>query len=149
MKTNELMALIESLKASGYGHIDLTHEGTHLVLDKNSGQSVVAAPLASVPVQVDMAAPAVEAVVSPVDEGDCVTIDSPIVGTFYESPSPEAGPYIKVGDTVKKGDIVCIIEAMKLMNEIEAEVGGVVVEILAQNEGPVEYGQALYKIKQN
>jgi acetyl-CoA carboxylase biotin carboxyl carrier protein len=75
-------------------------------------------------------------------------VKSPIVGTFYSAPSPDVSNYVKVGDKVKKGDTLCIIEAMKLMNEIEAEVSGEIIEILVQNEAVVEYGQPLFKIKE-
>ena len=72
---------------------------------------------------------------------------SPLVGTFYAAPSPEAEPYVKVGDTVKKGQVLGLIEAMKLMNEIESEYDGVVEAILVENEEVVEYGQPLFRIK--
>lgn len=72
---------------------------------------------------------------------------APIVGTFYASASPDSPPYVKVGDRVKAGQVLCIIEAMKLMNEIEAEVGGVLREIAVNNEEPVEYGQVLFRIE--
>jgi acetyl-CoA carboxylase biotin carboxyl carrier protein len=75
-----------------------------------------------------------------------VTITSPIVGTFYRSPSPDADPYVEEGDVVKKGQVLCIVEAMKLMNEIESEVVGRVVKILAESTKPVEYGQPLFLI---
>lgn len=75
-----------------------------------------------------------------------VTITSPIVGTFYRSPSPDADPYVEENDTVKKGQVLCIVEAMKLMNEIESEVDGRVVKILVDSTKPVEYGQALFLI---
>lgn len=75
-----------------------------------------------------------------------VTVTSPIVGTFYRSPSPDADPYLEEGDSVKKGQVLCIIEAMKLMNEIESEVDGRVVKILVDNMKSVEYGQALFLI---
>ncbi len=76
-------------------------------------------------------------------------VKSPMVGTFYKSPEPGAKAYVAVGDRVSKGQIVCIIEAMKIMNEIESEVSGVVREILAQDSQPVEYGQVLFKIDPN
>lgn len=75
-------------------------------------------------------------------------VKSPIVGTFYSAPSPDVSDYVKVGDKVTKGDTLCIIEAMKLMNEIDSEVTGEIVEILVENEDIVEYGQPLFKIKQ-
>ncbi|HDK7169034.1 TPA: acetyl-CoA carboxylase biotin carboxyl carrier protein [Clostridium botulinum] len=76
-----------------------------------------------------------------------IEIVSPIVGTFYESPGVDKKPYVKVGDKVKKGDTVCIVEAMKVMNEIEAEVDGEIVDVLVENEQMVQYGEALFKIK--
>lgn len=163
MDTNALINLIQTvtktLNTEGFEHIELNHEGTSLVLNKQStaaagpSQSVsvpqaVSAPVQTAPPQV--AATIVEdhqPVSEPVAEDNFKTIDSPIVGTFYNAPSPDAEVYIKVGDLVRKGDIVCIIEAMKLMNEIEAECDGEIVEILVSNEGPVEYGQALFKLK--
>ena len=74
-------------------------------------------------------------------------IKSPIVGTFYSSPSPDAPPFVKVGDAIQSGQVVCIVEAMKLMNEIEADMGGEIVGVLAENGQPVEYGQSLFAIR--
>lgn len=82
----------------------------------------------------------------PESEGSLLTVTSPIVGTLYRSPSPEAEQYVEVGSRVKKGQVLCIIEAMKLMNEIESEVDGVVVRILVENGHPVEYGEPLFLI---
>lgn len=80
-------------------------------------------------------------------EENLKVIKSPMVGTFYESSSPEAEPFVKKGDKVKKGQVLCIIEAMKLMNEIESELDGEIVEICAKNEEVIEYGMPLFKIK--
>lgn len=76
-----------------------------------------------------------------------VVIKSPIVGTFYISPAPDSPPYVKVGDIVKPGQVVCIVEAMKLMNEIESDVAGKIVKILAKNEDPIEYNQELFLVE--
>ena len=84
---------------------------------------------------------------SPSEEEGLVAITSPMVGTFYRSPSPEAPSFVQIGDEVEPGKIVCIVEAMKLFNEIEAEVKGEVVKILAENGKPVEYGQKLFLVK--
>ncbi len=92
------------------------------------------------------AAPAASAPAAPATASGA-PVKAPIVGTFYASSSPDAAPYVKVGDTVTAGQILCIIEAMKLMNEIEAEAGGVVREILVKNAEPVEYGQTLFLIE--
>jgi acetyl-CoA carboxylase biotin carboxyl carrier protein len=89
------------------------------------------------------AAPALD----PLSDPTLVTVKSPIVGTFYEAPSPGAPPFVRVGDIVKPGDVLCIIESMKLMNEIEAETGGTIVSKLAANAQPVEYGEALFAVR--
>lgn len=103
-------------------------------------QTVIAAPGA--PAQ-QTAAPAA----TPAVDASIKSIESPLVGTFYEAPSPEAPVYAQVGDRIEEGSIICIVEAMKVMNEIIAEFSGTVTEILVNNADPVEYGQPLFKIK--
>jgi len=98
---------------------------------------------APAPVPATAVVPAEEA---PAAASHLVEVTAPIVGTFYDSPAPDAEAYVKVGDRVKAGAVLCIIEAMKLMNEIEAETAGTVAEILVRNEEPVEYGQVLFRI---
>jgi len=85
--------------------------------------------------------------VAPLEDKSLHYITSPMVGTFYRAPSPTSAPFVEIGDTVKKGQTLCIIEAMKLMNEIESDVSGVVTDILVENGKPVEYGQRLFVIK--
>lgn len=80
-------------------------------------------------------------------EGEYVTINAPLVGTFYAAPAPDAPPYVKVGDKVNPDTVVCIIEAMKVMNEIKAELSGTIVDVLVKNGEPVEFGQPLFKVK--
>jgi acetyl-CoA carboxylase biotin carboxyl carrier protein len=84
----------------------------------------------------------------PATDPKVITVKSPIVGTYYDAPSPGAPVFAKVGDTVKPGQVLCIIESMKLMNEIEAEVGGVLTAKLVENGSPIEYGEALFTIRQ-
>jgi acetyl-CoA carboxylase biotin carboxyl carrier protein len=93
------------------------------------------------------APPAPAAPVKAAEEESLHTVKSPIVGTYYEAPSPGAPPFIKVGDTVVEGQVLCIVEAMKLLNEIESDVAGEVVKILATNGQPIEYGQELFAIR--
>jgi acetyl-CoA carboxylase biotin carboxyl carrier protein len=100
----------------------------------NSAGQPAAAPTPS--------APAAEAV-----DADLFIVKSPIVGTYYEAPSPGTPPFVKVGDTVKEGQVLCIIEAMKLMNEIEAEASGVIANMFISNGSPVEYGMSLFGIR--
>jgi len=164
MDTKALINLIETvaktLNTEGFEHIELKHEGTSLMLNKASLTNLAAnqtpapqevAPqqaVSSRPVQVSNGPDQTSALLcEPLVDETLKTIDSPIVGTFYNAASPESEVYVKVGDIVKKGDVVCIIEAMKLMNEIEAECAGEIVEILVDNEGPVQYGQPLFKLK--
>ena len=109
-----------------------------------AGHYAVAAPAPAAP------APAPAAAAPPVgitEEAGLHSVKSPIVGTYYEAPSPGSPPFVKVGDTVEAGQVLCIIEAMKLMNEIESDVAGELVKKLAANGQPVEYGQALFVIK--
>ena len=103
-----------------------------------------AAPSAAAPVAHSEAAPAASGGASPSQHKE---ITSPMVGTFYGSPSPEAGPYVNVGQEVTEDTVVCIIEAMKVMNEIKAEIRGTVVEMVAENGKPVQFGQALFRVK--
>jgi acetyl-CoA carboxylase biotin carboxyl carrier protein len=114
-------------------------EVTHVV-------PAVAAPAPAAPV----AAPAASlapAPAAPVEDENTALVRSPIVGTYYDSPSPDAPPFVKVGDVVQKGQVLCIIESMKLMNEIEAEVAGTILAKLMENGRPVEYGEALFSVK--
>jgi acetyl-CoA carboxylase biotin carboxyl carrier protein len=107
-----------------------------------------ARPEASTEGSVSTAAPATSSATPPATPADDLhVIKSPIVGTFYAGPSPEAGPFVKVGDTVAAGQTVCIIEAMKLMNEIEADMSGQVARILVENGHPVEYGEPLFALR--
>ncbi len=93
------------------------------------------------------APPPASAPAEPAVDANLVTVKSPIVGTFYEASSPGAPPFARVGDTVKPGDVLCIIESMKLMNEIEAEIAGTIVSKFVNNAQPVEYGEALFSIR--
>ncbi len=95
----------------------------------------------------DPAVPAIAGVAEPAEDDGVSFVTSPIVGTFYVSPSPEASPYVKVGDFVEKGQVLCIVEAMKLMNEIEADVSGVVARRFPENAQPVEFGERLFAIR--
>lgn len=108
--------------------------------------AAVSTPAAPAPAPVaNDGAPAASTAVDAVATG-LKEVTAPIVGTFYSAPAPDAAPFVKVGDHVQAGTVLCIIEAMKLMNEIEAETSGTITEILVRNEEPVEYGQALFRI---
>ncbi|MGK0618755.1 acetyl-CoA carboxylase biotin carboxyl carrier protein [Meiothermus cerbereus] len=108
---------------------------------------VAASSPAPAPAQASAPAPAPKPEAPKEDTSKYVEVKAPIVGTFYRAPSPDAEPFVKEGDAVKKGQVLCIIEAMKLMNEIESEVSGVVRKIMVSNGEPIEYGQVLFLIE--
>jgi acetyl-CoA carboxylase biotin carboxyl carrier protein len=158
-KLNELRELVEFLKANDIAEFDMEQDDLKVRI-KFAGEPASAgidvaqlsrlmasAPAAHAPVPTaaaSVAAPA--AATAPVEEA-LHEVKSPIVGTFYESPSPGAPSFVKVGDQVEVGQVLCIVEAMKLMNEIEADVAGEVVKRIATSGQPVEYGQPLFAIK--
>lgn len=144
--------LIRSMDASSIHSIEIERDGTRIHLSKmaSGGSAVPVVPVAAAPAAVPVAPPPAPApevpAPAPVGAG-WVEVTSPMVGTFYRSPSPELPAFIDVGGRIALGDTLCIIEAMKLMNELEAEVEGVVREVLVQNGEPVEYGQILFRVE--
>lgn len=119
----------------------------HLPVAQPQSLSAPSAPAAAAPTESASTAAKSEAPkAAPADESRYVPIKSPMVGTFYRSSSPDKPPYVEVGSHVKKGDVVCIIEAMKLFNEIESEVSGTIVKVMVENESPVEYDQVLFLV---
>ncbi|MGL2965505.1 acetyl-CoA carboxylase biotin carboxyl carrier protein [Flavobacterium sp. XGLA_31] len=109
-------------------------------------QHALAAPVAAAPVAAASAAPAAPAAPAADDNSKYVTIKSPMIGTFYRKPSPDKAPFVEVGSTIGKGDVLCVVEAMKLFNEIEAEVSGKIVKILVDDMSPVEFDQPLFLV---
>lgn len=151
MDLRKLKTLIDLVAESGISELEVTEENDKVrIVNKVQTVAVapapvVAAPVAAPAVAAATAAPAEPAIADkPVVEGTTVT--SPMVGTFYRSPNPGADPFVKVGDKVEAGQTLCIIEAMKLLNEIEAETSGTIKEILVDNAQPVEFGQPLFII---
>ena len=175
MTIDEIVKLIEAVSENGLTSFSYAEGNQKLILKKKKKKNVAQAPVAPVvisqpapqmmsPMAVPMAQPEMTAVQStaapvsqgaestssqenPVDIGSDKVVLSPLVGTFYSSSSPDADAFVKVGDTVKKGQVLGIIEAMKLMNEIESEYDGVVEAVLVNNEDVVEYGQPLFRIR--
>jgi acetyl-CoA carboxylase biotin carboxyl carrier protein len=152
MDLRKLKKLIDLVQESGIAELEIT-EGEEKVKIVKGGAAVVPslaavhgsphpAAHAEPPRPASPTAPPSEP--EPAQEGQLVK--APMVGTFYRSPSPDAKPFVEVGQTVKKGDTVCIVEAMKLMNEIETDVSGVVKAVLVENGQPVEYGQPLFLV---
>lgn len=162
----ELRELIEFLKENKIGEFDLergdlkvrikfAHEGGTqpdlttlarlLAAQGASAQAVLPMVHAATPVAAPAAAPPAKA--EPAEDASLHIVKSPIVGTFYEAPSPGTPPFVKVGDTVENGQILCIIEAMKLMNEIESDAAGEIVKRFVESGQPVEYGQSLFAVR--
>jgi acetyl-CoA carboxylase biotin carboxyl carrier protein len=159
--------LIEIIDESTVDSIEITSDkGMKIRISKSPQQRGAMQVAAPIPIPAIVPATAAAARVTPVQGASVVTeaeaaaaaeppkspgleVKSPMVGTFYKSPEPGAKAYVSVGDRVSKGQILCIIEAMKIMNEIESEYSGVIREILVQDAQPVEYGQVLYKIDPN
>jgi acetyl-CoA carboxylase biotin carboxyl carrier protein len=156
MNQKELKELIEFLIEKDIAEFELERGDVKLRVKRQADAApvVVAAPIAAMPTSLaHHAAPAAPSNVSapkeaaPAAEEDLHIVKSPIVGTFYEAPSPGSPPFVKPGDQIQTGGILCIIEAMKLMNEIEADASGEIVKRLVNNGQPVEYGQPLFAIR--
>jgi acetyl-CoA carboxylase biotin carboxyl carrier protein len=156
----ELIELVSQYRLQG---LELERSGFKLSIaghDSRPAPAAVAAPVVThvaaaltpaaveaAPAAPPLAAPAAAAPAPAPAVTDGHTVRSPIVGTFYASPSPDAEPFVRVGDRVRHGQVLCIVEAMKLMNEIESDVAGTVLSVLVKNAQPVEYGEALFNIK--
>lgn len=158
MTIDEIKELLRLFNESGVGELELQRGEDRLRIKKAVAEPaamplstpvVVAAPAAAPPPAAPVSQPAAPVVTAktPEPEAEQVLVKSPIVGTFFESSSPDAPPFVKVGDSVEPGQVLCIIESMKLMNEIEAEAAGTIVAKLVENGRPVEYGEALYAIQ--
>jgi acetyl-CoA carboxylase biotin carboxyl carrier protein len=162
MTIEEIKELLQLFNASGVGELEIERDDFRIRISRapSSQEHVVsvspaaAAPVAAghvtgsqaahpTPIAAAGAAPAPQAAA----DANEVVVKSPIVGTFYETPSPGSPPFVKVGDPVAPGQVLCIIESMKLMNEIEAEVAGTLTAKLVENGRPVEYGEALFSIR--
>lgn len=151
MDLRKLKTLIDLVSESGVAELEIIEgEDRVRIVNRNGAapvqvhQPVTVAQPMPVPVPAPEVAPA-PAPTAPQQTGTPLT--SPMVGTFYRAPSPGADPFVKVGDTVKKGQVVCIIEAMKLLNEVEADMDGTVKEVCVENGQPVEFGQSLFIIE--
>ncbi|RCK74043.1 MAG: Biotin carboxyl carrier protein of acetyl-CoA carboxylase [Ignavibacteriae bacterium] len=158
MDLNYLKKLTKILVESGVSEIEIEEEGLKVRIAKHSQNSTIVQPQVVQPQVIqptqpqvverqvqNVAQPAIETKVEETKKFH--EVRSPIVGTFYRAPAPDADPYVEVGKIVNKGDVLCIIEAMKLMNEIESDVSGRIVKILVENAQPVEYNQVLFLIE--
>ena len=150
MDVRKIKKLIELIEASDIAELEIVEGEESVRISRNSSQPVMmaapapmAAPQALAPAAAPVATEAAIAEAAPAGE----TIDSPMVGTYYGAASPTSAPFVTVGQSISVGDTLCIIEAMKMLNQIESEKSGVIKEILVDNEQPVEFGQPLFVIE--
>ena len=160
MDIRKVKKLIELLDESGIAEIEITEGEESVRISRNPSGAAAPAPVyapapiaAAVPVPQAAPAPAAPVAATPAtpaaaEDADGFEVNAPMVGTFYSSASPGTAAFVQVGDQVNEGDTLCIIEAMKMMNQIEAEVSGVIKSVRVQNGDPVEYGQTLFAIDQ-
>jgi acetyl-CoA carboxylase biotin carboxyl carrier protein len=155
MNLSYIKKIIKLVENSAIDELELEEEGTKIKVARNRNSGVFMQNANSVPMGIQHAVPAQipQQSVNPgspgvAPESKYHEVRSPIVGTFYRAPSPDAEPYVEIGQTVQVGSVMCIVEAMKLMNEIESDCSGTVVKIIAENGKPVEYNQVLFLIEQ-
>lgn len=153
MKAKEIRDLIDFISASGLEEVNIETEEFKLNVKRSLNQAaqiaapapaVAATPAPAPPAQTPGEAPKKEETSS--GDAHLIEVKSPMIGTFYRTANPDADPFVKVGDTIKQGDPLCVIEAMKLFNEIESEVSGKIVKVLVENAQPVEYDQPLFLV---
>ena len=163
MDLDFLRGLIDAVDQSGIDSLEIHRAGTRIRIAKTPPAApIVSAPVSGAPAQplsghaaapaapqpaTEVAAAGGESAAAAAPASNLVDIKSPMVGTFYRAPAPEAPSYVEIGSHVSKGQTLCILEAMKLMNELESEVDGIVREVLVDNADPVEYGQVLFRVE--
>jgi acetyl-CoA carboxylase biotin carboxyl carrier protein len=158
-KFEEICELVQLVSSTRVASIEIEHAGARLRIDgppqvtavevRGTQAAAIGPPeIVQSTSPEALEEPAIDDQITAADER-LHWVDSPIVGTFYRAPNPDADPYVKVGDFVEQGQTLCIVEAMKLMNEIEADVSGTVVKVLPENAQPVEYGERLFGVKPN
>jgi acetyl-CoA carboxylase biotin carboxyl carrier protein len=162
MDFKQIQELIKMINKSNIGEVSIEEKGFKLTIkqkEEPAVQQVIAAPMQASPVAAMATAPAAASQSQPAiaaekpakaaeaPAGNTVTIKSPMIGTFYRSASPDKPPFVNVGDEVSAGKVVCIIEAMKLFNEIESEVTGKIIKVLVEDASPVEYDQPLFLVE--
>lgn len=159
METKDIQKLIDFISQSGLDEVNIETSELKLAIKRYSNAAPVAvqaqptyvapAPVVAAPAPAPVAAPATPAAAPAAEASNLITIKSPMIGTFYRSPGPDKANFVEVGDEVSTGKVVCIIEAMKLFNEIESEVSGKIVKVLVENATPVEFDQPLFLVEPN
>lgn len=152
MNPKEIKSMIDFISKSGLAEVNIETETFKINVKREAEGTVIATPVAApaavaapAPVAAPAAAPA-EAAPAADDSSKYVEIKSPMIGTFYRSPKPEDPSFVNVGDKINVGDKVCIVEAMKLFNEIESDISGTIVKVLVENSSPIEYDQPLFLV---
>jgi acetyl-CoA carboxylase biotin carboxyl carrier protein len=152
LELKDIKAIIDLMKKNDLSVFEMEKDGFKLKLQKGAGEQTVfnpppAAPFPVPPSPATAAAPAGAAAPAPDKGAPLNDILSPMVGTFYRAGSPESPPFVEIGNEVNAESVVCIIEAMKVMNEIKAETSGVIAEVIAENGKPVQFGQVLFRVR--
>lgn len=153
MNLEEIKDLIKLVSKSGLGKVEIEREGFRISIKGSQSEPImyqaapmVAAPVAAAPAPVTPSAAPASTETNNSDDSKYITVKSPMIGTFYRTPGPDKDAFVNVGDTIQSGDKVCIIEAMKTFNEIEAEISGKIVKVLVDNASPVDYDQPLFLV---
>ena len=153
MNLEEIKDLIKLVSKSGLGKVEIEREGFRISIKGSQSGPImyqaapmVAAPVAAAPAPVAPSAAPASTETNNSDDSKYITVKSPMIGTFYRTPGPDKDAFVNVGDTIQSGDKVCIIEAMKTFNEIEAEISGKIVKVLVDNASPVDYDQPLFLV---
>ena len=147
MDIKQIQDLIKFVHKSGVNEVSIEENDFKITIKTNQATSIpAAAPLAAAPAPV-AAAPVAAAAPAVSESDNYLTIKSPMIGTFYRSASPDKPSFVNVGDEIKAGQVLCVVEAMKLFNEIEAEISGRIVKVLVDNASPIEYDQPLFLVE--
>ena len=147
MDLSELKGIISLMQKSDLSDLEIETQDLKLRLGRPGTGAIVTQTIAPAANQISQAPQTNEKPVKEITEDDESNFNSPMVGTFYRKPSPDDAAFVQIGDQVNKGDVLCIIEAMKVMNEIQSDISGEIIDICAQDGDSVEYGQLLFKIK--
>ena len=143
-----LKAAADTMRELGLSEVRIKDTETEIVLKREITAAVSNTPTVAAAPVTPTAAPITDPIIEP-SVSDWTEVKSPLIGVFYEAASPDAAPFVRPGDAVKKGDVLCIVEAMKMMNEICAETNGIIIDVCAENGALVEYGQLLFKIAED
>ena len=145
MSIKRIKELVDIMNENGLAEVEVEQEGFKVRIIKIRQGTIEQVVMSAAPAVSHAAAP--QGQEAPAQKSGAKEVKSPMVGTFYRAPGPDTEPYVQVGDVIQKGDVLCIVEAMKLMNEVKAEFGGRVVEISVENADAVEYGQVLFLVE--